>query len=59
MLDNIQNQIKPFYIKVLLLLHNNEGYLKENELYIDQKTKVAIDELKTSYTNWLNNYIGK
>ena len=35
------------------------GTINENELYIDDKTKVTIDELKTSNTNWLNNYMNK
>ena len=35
------------------------GTVNENQLYIDNKTKVTIDELKTSNTNWLNNYMNK
>ncbi len=35
------------------------GTINENQLYINDKTKVTIDELKTSYTNWLNNYMSK
>ena len=35
------------------------GTVNENQLYIDNKTKVTIDELKTSNTNWLNNYMSK
>jgi phosphoribosylformylglycinamidine synthase len=35
------------------------GRITENELYIDDKTKVTIDELSTSNKNWLNNYMGK
>ena len=27
--------------------------------HINNKTKVTIDELKTSNTNWLNNYMSK
>ena len=33
------------------------GTISENELYINEKTKVTIDELKTSNKNWLINYM--
>ena len=35
------------------------GKINEDQLFIDEKTKVSIDELTTSNTNWLNNYMGK
>ncbi|MDB9811049.1 phosphoribosylformylglycinamidine synthase subunit PurL [Candidatus Pelagibacter sp.] len=35
------------------------GTINENQLYINDKTKVTIDELKTSNTNWLINYMSK
>ena len=35
------------------------GIINENELYINDKTKVTIDELKTSNTNWLIEYMSK
>ena len=35
------------------------GTIKENQLYINDKTKVTIDELKTSNTSWLTNYMNK
>jgi len=35
------------------------GSITENELYINDKTKVTIDELSTSYKSWLNNYMSK
>ena len=35
------------------------GTINENELYINDKTKVSIDELKTSNTSWLTNYMSK
>ena len=35
------------------------GTINDNQLIIDDKTKVTIDELRTSNTNWLPNYIGK
>ena len=41
-------------------VHYDElGIINENELYIDQKTKVAIDVLKSSNTKWLNEYMSK
>ena len=33
--------------------------INEDQLYINEKTKVSIDELRTSNTNWLNNYMSK
>ncbi len=33
------------------------GTINENELYINDKTKVTIDELKTYNKNWLINYM--
>jgi len=39
-------------------VHYDElGTINENELYINDKTKVTIDELKTSNKNWLINYM--
>ena len=35
------------------------GTVNENELYINDKTKVTIDELKTSNKSWLTNYMSK
>ena len=35
------------------------GTITENELYINDKTKVTIDELSTSNKSWLNNYMNK
>ncbi len=35
------------------------GIINKNELYINEKTKVTIDELRRSNTNWLNNYMSK
>ena len=41
-------------------VHYDElGIINENELYIDQKTKVAIDVLKSSNTSWLTNFMSK
>ena len=35
------------------------GTINDDQLIIDEKTKVTIDELRTFNTNWLPNYIGK
>jgi phosphoribosylformylglycinamidine synthase II len=35
------------------------GKITENELYINDKTKVTIDELSTSNKSWLLNYMSK
>ena len=35
------------------------GTINEDKLFINDKTKVSIDELKTSNTNWLTNYMSK
>ncbi len=51
--------------KVTDLLNKNAvhfdelGTVNENQLYINEKTKVTIDELKSSNTNWLRNYMSK
>ena len=33
------------------------GTINKNELYIDYKTKVTIDELTSSNTKWLSGYM--
>ena len=33
------------------------GTINKNELYIDDKTKVTIDELTSSNTKWLSDYM--
>ena len=35
------------------------GTITENELYINKKTKVTIDELSTVNKSWLTNYMNK
>ena len=35
------------------------GIINKNELYVNEKSKVTIDELRTSNTNWLTNYMSK
>jgi phosphoribosylformylglycinamidine synthase len=34
------------------------GTTNENDLIIDNKTKVSIDDLIKSHTTWLTNYMG-
>jgi phosphoribosylformylglycinamidine synthase len=47
------------------ILENNSvhfdelGIVNEKELIIDEKSKVTIDELIKSHTNWLTNYMSK
>ena len=41
-------------------VHYDElGTINEDQMFIDEKTKVTIDELRTSNTNWLSNYMSK
>ena len=37
----------------------NLGTINEDQLFINEKTKVSIDELRTYNTNWLTNYMSK
>ena len=54
---------KEHYKKVTDMLNKNAvhfdelGTINEDKLYIDEKTKVTIDELKTSNKSWLYNYM--
>ncbi len=56
---------KKDFKKVADILNKNAvhfdelGTIQENELYINDKTKVTIDELTTSNKNWLKNYMSK
>ena len=56
---------KKDFKKVTDILNKNAvhfdklGVINENQLYINEKTKVTIDELKTFNTNWLTNYMSK
>jgi phosphoribosylformylglycinamidine synthase len=56
---------KKDYDKVINILNKNAvhydelGIINEDQLYIDEKTKVLIDELKTSNKDWLTNYMNK
>ncbi|MDB3982956.1 phosphoribosylformylglycinamidine synthase subunit PurL [Candidatus Pelagibacter sp.] len=41
-------------------VHYDElGLINEDQLFINEKTKVTIDELRTSNTNWLTDYMSK
>ena len=41
-------------------VHYDElGTINENQLFINEKSKVTIDELRTSNTNWLTTYMSK
>ena len=35
------------------------GTINKDQLFINEKTKVTIDELRTSNTSWLTNYMSK
>jgi phosphoribosylformylglycinamidine synthase len=37
--------------------HEKIGVIVDNEVIVNERTKVAIDELKTYNTNWLKNYM--
>ncbi|MBD1141179.1 phosphoribosylformylglycinamidine synthase subunit PurL [Pelagibacterales bacterium SAG-MED39] len=37
--------------------HEELGFIIENDVIINEKTKVTIDELKSYNTNWLNDYM--
>jgi len=39
--------------------YDHLGTINENELIIDERSKVTIDELIKSHTTWLTNYISK
>ena len=41
-------------------VHYDElGTINKDQMFINEKTKVTIDELRTSNTNWLTNYMSK
>ncbi len=56
---------KKDFKKVADILNKNAvhfdelGTINENELYINDKTKVTIDELSSSNKSWLTNYMSK
>ena len=63
--DAIVEINKNDFKKVVDILNKNAvhfdelGTITENELYINEKTKVTIDELSTSNKSWLINYMSK
>ena len=57
---NKKNQKKVTDMLNKNAVHFDElGIVSENELFINEKTKVTIDELKTSNTSWITNYMSK
>mgnify|MGYP003690451235 FL=1 len=41
-------------------VHYDElGIINKDQMFINEKTKVTIDELRTSNTSWLTNYMSK
>ena len=56
---------KKDFKKVAEILNKNAvhfdelGTIVEKELYINDKTKVTIDELSSSNKSWLTNYMSK
>ena len=41
-------------------VHYDElGMINEDQLFINDKTKVSIDELRTSNTSWLTSFMRK
>ena len=37
--------------------HEELGIIKQNDMIINEKTKVTIDELRSYNTSWLTNYM--
>ena len=37
--------------------HEEFGIISKNDMIINEKTKLTIDELKSYYTNWLTKYM--
>ena len=37
--------------------HEELGIITQNDMIINEKTKVTIDELKSYYTNWLSKFM--
>ncbi len=56
---------KTNYNNVIEILEKNSvhyddlGIVNDNDLIIDEKTKVSIDDLDKSHSIWLNNYMSK
>ena len=55
-----ENLAKVTHILNKNAVHFDElGTINENQLFINDKTKITIDELKTWNTSWLTNYMRK
>ena len=63
--DILLKLIKMILKNVTKILKDNSvhydelGMVNEGDLIINDKTKVSIDELITSNTNWLTDYMSK
>jgi len=53
--DNFDNVVK--ILQENSVHYDELGSTNDNSLIIDDKTKVSIDDLIKSHTNWLNNYM--
>ena len=57
---NQKDQKKVLDILDKNAVHYDElGTINENMLFLSQKSKVTIDELRSLNTNWLNKYMSK
>jgi len=57
---NKDNLKKVTDILIKNAVHYDElGIINKDQMFINEKTKVTIDELKTSNTNWLTDYMSK
>ena len=55
--DNLKDVVKILSENTV---HYDEiGTVSDNDLIIDDKSKVSIDDLIKSHTTWLNNYMSK
>ena len=64
--DLIKSEIeKTNYDNVIEILEKNSvhydelGIVNDNDLIIDEKSKVSIDDLNKSHNIWLNNFMSK
>jgi phosphoribosylformylglycinamidine synthase subunit PurL len=55
--DNLKNVTK--ILQENSVHYDELGSVNDDSLIIDDKTKVSIDDLIKSHTNWLTNYMGK
>ena len=53
-----KNNIEPGKILNKNSVHHEEfGIITKNDMIINEKTKLTIDELRSYYTNWLTKYM--